>query len=427
MNDPLLHSWRERIESELREPKTYEDLGLTVGPGIHIEPIHVRAPDGSGTHDVRLEPVRYEPLVRSADEFRMLRSIDPDVAGPALVNVSSPTGALGDVGAADFNVRLSPEAGSEAVSDLLARAVRNDSPASIGLLVDPLALACFGRDADVRRARTDAEPLRTRQLEIGARHGTPDAAIGCVDALAAEEAGAAPATMVAWTLFSLSLWLDALDPDDLYPDDLDPDGPAPDAPPMSGRARRIRILAPVGNRLIVDAAVLTSIRDLSARLVRAYAAENGGPERPLPPILHAVSSRNGIVRSTAPADDAGNLVRATLQAVAASCAGAEILSLLPYDAHREPTPDTLRYSAGIHRLLRHESRLGVTALPFAGSYAFETIVRKVSDEAWSRFIELTSGGTGLLDDWLRSDRASGSHPVRVGLDRYVPDLEAEMS
>lgn len=412
MNDRIHTTWRDRIASELKGPTTYDDLGLSIGPDIHIESTHVQAPDPLVPHELTLKPIRYEPLVRSVTEFRMLRSLDPDIPGPGLIHVRSAEYGSDDQdapdGVGDVNIYCPPDTGIQASRDLISRSERDAGFAGAGLLIDPLAFAHLSSDEP-----DNIEPVRDELI----RNDSSRSVIGCVDALAMDSAGAAAPTTVAWTLLSLSAWIDHMDAGDLSP---------------GGRMERLRILAPVGVRPIVDAAVLTVIRDLSSALIRLYSEENDGPERPVYPVLHAVSSRSGIVRSAAPADDVGNLVRGTLQAVAAASAGADILSLQPYDTHRDPTPDSVRLSAGIHRVLRHESRLDRTAHPFSGSYAFETMVRNISDLAWERFVELFRRGaplesirSGLLDEWLRVDRDGADHPLRVGVDKYVPELERE--
>ncbi len=116
--------------------------------------------------------------------------------------------------------------------------------------------------------------------------------------------------------------------------------------------------------------------------------------------LHATTARWPLSRR----EPHTNLVRTTVQAFTAVAAGADALSLYPYDGVSGlPSADGVRWARATSHLLRHESHLGAVADPGAGSHAFEALSDELLTSA-ERFAEGIAAAGGyaqaLASGWL---------------------------
>ena len=106
------------------------------------------------------------------------------------------------------------------------------------------------------------------------------------------------------------------------------------------------------------------------------------------PVVDAVTSS----RSYSLLDPPTNLLRMTIQAMAAIMGGCRTLTVQPHNR----SSDAQRLARNVQRILRHEAHLGIVADPAAGSYYIETFTEKIAKAAWAFFQELEERG-GLLE------------------------------
>ena len=187
----------------------------------------------------------------------------------------------------------------------------------------------------------------------------------------------------------------------------------------------------VDTDIVFETARLRATRLLWAKIVQAF----GGRTHAVS--LHVESSQ----RSLASEDVHTNLLRSTLQAVTASFAGFDSLTLAPY-AQRPDEDDSLRQTLARSQqvLLREESHLHKVRDACGGSYAIEKLTDELARRAWSVVQEIEAGG-GLfatLDTNLLQNRINASAERRkediqtrrrsmVGVNRYVePGSTAEV-
>ncbi len=114
---------------------------------------------------------------------------------------------------------------------------------------------------------------------------------------------------------------------------------------------------------------------------------------------------------TAPAmmtrvDPWNNLLRTTIAALAAGVAGADAVTVLPFDSPLG-IPDALgrRTARNISALLIAESQVAAVADPAGGSYAVELLTERVAEAAWAEFQRIEADGgicAALRDGSFRS-------------------------
>ena len=166
--------------------------------------------------------------------------------------------------------------------------------------------------------------------------------------------------------------------------------------------RQAEIHISVGTDFLSGVAKLRALRLLWARALQAIdpdAAE-------IPIWVHAECSRRG--HSTLSAHT--NMLRATTQAIAATCGQADSLTV--------PSFDTLdgyggamgrRVARNVHHILNLEAGLHQVADPGAGSHAIESVTHQLAEAAWSEFqsIESRGGAAACLADGHFRRRAKG--------------------
>ena len=120
------------------------------------------------------------------------------------------------------------------------------------------------------------------------------------------------------------------------------------------------------------------------------------------------------------------MLRATVGAFSAVAGGADVLTVLPFDAALgHPDGFGRRIAANLHAILREECRLGQLADLAGGSYAIEGLTRELAEASWAAFQAIEAAGgmaAVLLDGGLHrelaasarrqaADLASGRMPV----------------
>lgn len=155
---------------------------------------------------------------------------------------------------------------------------------------------------------------------------------------------------------------------------------------------------------------------------------------PAPPWIHACTGWRTLTRL----DPWTNVLRGTVQAVAAVVGGADALTTLPYDTRLgRPTRAAARLARNTQAILAEESGLGRPLDVAGGSYAVETLTGQLAASAWERFQAIEAAGgmttclqTGQVYDTVAESarrRATrmreGKLPV-LGVTDYPVDVEA---
>lgn len=91
-----------------------------------------------------------------------------------------------------------------------------------------------------------------------------------------------------------------------------------------------------------------------------------------------------------------NMLRSTTEGMSAAIAGADSITIQPFDASfREPDDFSRRIARNSQIILKEESYFHKVADPAAGSYYIETLTDKIADAAWNCFQEVETQG-GIL-------------------------------
>lgn len=148
-----------------------------------------------------------------------------------------------------------------------------------------------------------------------------------------------------------------------------------------------------------------AVRRLWARigeLAEAAAATTSTP-------VHAVGSTAMMTRF----DPAVNMLRSTVACFSAGIAGADAVTVLPYDevSAAEPTELGRRIARNTQSVLALESNLGAVADPAGGSWYVERLTAGLAERAWSFFQEIEASGgfraaveAGVLDQHIARAR-----------------------
>ena len=112
---------------------------------------------------------------------------------------------------------------------------------------------------------------------------------------------------------------------------------------------------------------------------------------------HAVSSAPMMTRY----DPWNNLLRGTVAAFAAGVAGAEAVTVIPFDARLgRPEPLGRRLARNTSSLLISEARVAQVSDPAGGAFAVEMLTDELADRGWSEFqrIEAAGGVVATISD-----------------------------
>ncbi|GAA1478461.1 methylmalonyl-CoA mutase family protein [Nocardioides aestuarii] len=136
-------------------------------------------------------------------------------------------------------------------------------------------------------------------------------------------------------------------------------------------------------------AKLRAVRRLWARM-----QELSGVDAPVPMRLHVVTSRAMLSRY----DPWVNMLRTTVAAFAAGVAGADAVTVVPFDSPLgEPDAFGRRIARNTSHLLMSESHLGRVADPAGGSYAVEKLTDDLAVAAWAELGRIEADGLDAFD------------------------------
>ncbi len=298
----------------------------------------------------------------------------PFVLEPVLLGIAPVVLHLSPVGVVDASTAYDAFA---AVLD--AREVTPAPGTSFG--ADPLGAAL--RSGTVADASVPHIARRATDLGIGAL---------VVDGTVAHELGAGDAQELGWTLAAGVGYLRELEAAGIDP----------------GRAAElIDFRYAVTDEQFVSIAKLRAARQLWARVLElsGLPVAAGAPSRfGAGQRQHAVTSRP----MTARYDPWVNMLRVTLAAFAAGVAGAQSVSVLPFDS-AVGIPDAFgrRIARNVSHLLIGESHVAAVSDPAGGASAVEELTSALAEAGWAEFgrIEQAGGAAAAVAD--------GSFAVRV--------------
>lgn len=185
----------------------------------------------------------------------------------------------------------------------------------------------------------------------------------------------------------------------------------------------------VGASPFIEIAKFRAARTLWARIARLFGAQDEHAPRMF---LHARTSTFTKSRN----DPHNNLVRNSIEAMAAAIGGCDSLYIAPFDETLgRPDEFSMRMARNQHLLLKEEAQLTRVVDAAAGSYFVESLTDGVAREAWAflQAIEQQGGATGaLMSGWLqkqlgatlskREKAAASRRASLVGVSNY-PDLD----
>jgi len=228
------------------------------------------------------------------------------------------------------------------------------------------------------------------------------------------EAGATPVQEVAFTLADAVAYVDAA-----LARGLDVDTVAP----------RLSFFFVARTTLLEEVAKFRAARRVWAHLMR----DRFGAKDPRSMMLRFHTQTAG-VQLTAQQPEV-NLVRVTIQALAATLGGTQSLHTNSFDeALALPTEHSARLALRTQQVLAHETDLTATVDPFAGSYAIEAMTDAIADEVLAEIahIDALGGAVRAIEDGYQKreiENAAYAHArsvdsgdqVIVGVNRYTVD------
>jgi methylmalonyl-CoA mutase len=254
------------------------------------------------------------------------------------------------------------------------------------------ARGCLGLDPLGLAARIGAAPAWDDSVAVAAAHAValPGVAVLVADGTAAHEAGGSDAEELGWVLASATATLRRL---------------VEAGVPLDAAARTIELRVAATADQFATIAKIRALRRLWWRVTSVAGA--GEPAQAAR--IHATGSWSMLSRR----DPWVNLLRTTVAGFAAGVAGADAVTVPPFDA-AVGRPDAFgrRLARNIQALLIEESNLARVADPAGGSWFVEDLTDKVAHASWNWFQEIEAAGgaetalaDGIVEERLASTRA----------------------
>lgn len=416
-DSPTMQQWKDEVakvlnrgrpeNKQLTSDQAYERLRKTTVDGITVEPIYTKddAVDlgytGSATFvrgttvrngemdawDVRVLHEDPEAKFTNTEILEDLQRgamsvwlrVDPDAVKPEDVEK-----ALEGV-----DLTLAPAAVSSytdqiaAADALLAVAEkRGDDNAIISLGLDPIGQAATtGEKADLSKLADYAKKVQKFAKLNSDSEYVADTQLSraiTIDGTIWHNAGAGDVHELGWLLATGAEYVRALIEAGLSADE-------------AFNAIEFRVTATTNQMLTI--ARLRALRVAWARIGEEF----GVDERLRGARQHAVQSRRQITR-----DDAYvNMLRGTISCFSAAVAGAEAVTVLPFDtAWGLPNRFSRRVARNTQIVLAEESNIGRVNDPAGGAWAMETLTKEIADKAWAELqtVEAAGGMAAYLAD-----------------------------
>ncbi|HEX8643153.1 MAG TPA: methylmalonyl-CoA mutase, partial [Allosphingosinicella sp.] len=194
-------------------------------------------------------------------------------------------------------------------------------------------------------------------------------------------------------------------------------------------APRLSFFFGIGMNFFMEAAKLRAARTLWHRIMTGFGAKN-----PKSLMLRTHCQTSGV--SLTEQDPYNNIVRTTIEAMAAVLGGTQSLHTNSFDeAIALPTDFSARIARNTQLILAEESGIANVADPLGGSYYVEALTKDLADRAWALIeeVEALGGMTAAVAEGMpkrRIEQASAERAAKVdrgetvivGVNRYrAPD------
>ncbi len=190
-------------------------------------------------------------------------------------------------------------------------------------------------------------------------------------------------------------------------------------------APRLSFFWAIGMNFYLEIAKMRAARLLWTRIMQGFGAKN-----PKSLMLRTHCQTSGW--SLAAQDPYNNVVRTTIEAMAAVFGGTQSLHTNSFDeAIALPTETSARIARNTQLILQEETHITSVVDPWAGSYMMETLTQQMADKAWSIIEEVNAQGgmTQAVDSgWAKlkieasaaekQARIDSGKDVIVGVNKY---------
>ncbi len=150
--------------------------------------------------------------------------------------------------------------------------------------------------------------------------------------------------------------------------------------------QHLRFSVSVGNDFFMELAKIRALRLLWALVLKGFGVEET-------PQIHIHALTSAVAQTE---DEYSNMIASTTQAMSATIAGADSLTVLPADMVFGSSNDfTKRIARNVQHILKHESYFDRVVDPAEGSYYIEKMTEEIADLAWLKFKKIEATG-GLL-------------------------------
>ncbi len=174
--------------------------------------------------------------------------------------------------------------------------------------------------------------------------------------------------------------------------------------PASTAAKKIKFNFGISSNFFMEIAKIRAARMLWAKIVKEY---NPNSDDDCKMTIHATTSTYNQTLY----DPYVNILRGETEAMSAALAGADSITVTPFDAaYEKPTPFAERIARNQQLILKNESHLDRVTDPAAGSYFIEKLTATLAAEAWKIFLATEEEGgfgeatnNGTVQDCINND------------------------
>jgi len=191
-------------------------------------------------------------------------------------------------------------------------------------------------------------------------------------------------------------------------------------------AGQISFSISVGSRYFLEIAKIRALRILWSNILKKYGVTGTAK-------IHANTS----MWNSTVFDPNVNMLRVTTEAMSAAIAGADSITVIPYDAvFKKPDEFSCRIARNVQLLLKNECNFHKIVDPSAGSYYVETLTEQIASKTLEAFKKLESEGglkaalqsgsiqKAIDESWKQKEKLiSQRREVFIGTNQYPNLLE----
>lgn len=195
-------------------------------------------------------------------------------------------------------------------------------------------------------------------------------------------------------------------------------------------AGRLSFFFCIGPDMFMEVAKLRAARQMWSKIMTDFGAKSERSK-----MLRTHCQTSGV--SLTMQDPYNNVVRTTVEAMAATLGGTQSLHTNAFDeAIALPTETSARLARNTQLILQHETGITRVVDPLAGSYYVESLTAQMAEKAWAMIdeVEALGGMTKAIESGLpklnieraaltKQSRIDGGEDVIVGVNRYALEDE----